>query len=199
MSEKKIVNRAHFPCSSLTLYVWSACRTVIANSDWQEKWLCSVSILTRNCLLQGSCSKEFCHFFIICFWYLGAITDNPGLNDSSYGVNKTNSFLCPVGHYCESGDLRPRACPNGTYNDALNASHSGQCKPCKKGHFNDKTGQKECRLCGEGTAKEQGSDLCSCQGLNRVFKVLIANANTNTKSLKNMLVWRGEYKLVKCC
>lgn len=101
----------------------------------------------------------------------GAITDNPGQNDSSYGVEKTNSYLCPQGHYCESGDLRPRACSNGTYNDALNASHSGQCKPCKKNYFNDKTGQKECRLCGEGTAKEQGSDLCTCEGLNRVFKV----------------------------
>ena len=67
--------------------------------------------------------------------------------------------------------MRPRACSNGTYNDALNASHSGQCKPCKKNYFNDKTGQKECRLCGEGTAKEIGSDLCTCEGLNRVFKV----------------------------
>ena len=116
-------------------------------------------------LMQLYCKK------IDFFSCTGAITDNPGLNDSSYGVNKTNSYLCPVGHYCESGDTQPRACPNGTYNDALNASHSGQCKPCKKNYFNDKIGQKECRLCGEGTAKEQGTDLCSCEGQNRIFKV----------------------------
>lgn len=95
----------------------------------------------------------------------------PGLNDSSFGVNQTNAYLCPVGHYCESGDLRERPCPNGTFNDALNASLSGQCKPCNPGYFNNLVGQKECRLCGEGIAKEKGSDSCDCEGLNTVFQV----------------------------
>ena len=76
-----------------------------------------------------------------------------------------------MGHYCEAGDLRPRACANGTYNDALNASHEGQCKPCDINHFNDEIGQQKCKFCGDAEAKEYGSDTCSCNGLNRVFKV----------------------------
>lgn len=105
------------------------------------------------------------------FSFLGATTDTPGENDTSYGVDKTNSYPCPMGHYCEQGDLRPRPCPNGTYNNALGARHSGECKPCARNHFNDEIGQKECKFCGEGTARSEGSDTCSCEGQNRIFKV----------------------------
>ena len=128
---------------------------------------------------ENICTREVDVFLLTSFCLLlicsGATTDNPGENSTSYGFNQTNSYLCPPGHYCESGDETPRPCPNGTFNDRNNASHEGQCHPCALNHFNPYSGQSACLPCSANTvANTLGSDSCECTGLNRVFKVLIA-------------------------
>ena len=122
-------------------------------------------------LLRLNCSVVILTWSNIRFSSLGATSEFPGKNDSSFGVNNTNSYLCPTGHYCEKGDLQPRPCQNGTYNDLLGAEHEGRCKPCDVNYFNNDIGKDKCKFCGDAKAKEIGSDTCSCTGLNRVFKV----------------------------
>ena len=106
----------------------------------------------------------------------GATTDDPGLNGTAQGVEKTNSFLCPQGYYSQSGDHRLYPCPNGTFNDLLGASHKGQCKPCAVDHYNPYIARNSCLACRPLTSKE-GSDTCTCRGQHRVYKVCKKETN----------------------
>ncbi|CAB4034339.1 Hypothetical predicted protein, partial [Paramuricea clavata] len=99
-----------------------------------------------------------------------ATTDEPHANNSLYGVQYTKSFPCPVGYYCESGDIIPTPCPNKTYNPDERGSRMENCLPCKIDHYNHLTGQSACFHCG-GQARQPylGQDRCQCNGLHRVF------------------------------
>lgn len=120
-----------------------------------------VTILVFNACLQL--------YVILC---LGATTDEPLANNSLYGVHYTKSFPCPVGYYCESGDIIPTPCPNKTYNPIERASQRENCLPCQVDHYNHLTGQAACFHCG-GQASQPylGQDRCQCNGLHRVFMV----------------------------
>lgn len=111
-----------------------------------------------------------CRGGVICLE--GATTDSPLENGTGWGVEVTKSYLCPRGYYCESGDITPRPCRNGTYNPYLNASSPLHCQLCAINHFNHLQAQNACFPCGSSaSAKHLGSDTCSCNGLHRVFMV----------------------------
>lgn len=118
-------------------------------------------------------------FILFTLKFLGAITDNPSDNGTSWGVEITKSYLCPRGYYCESGDITPRPCRNGTYNAYLNASSPLHCQLCALNHFNHLQAQNACFPCGSSaSAKHLGSDTCECNGQHRVFMVSIYSQNS---------------------
>ena len=121
-------------------------------------------------VLKLQCS--FFHCLYTSNFFIGATTDAPLANSTRFGVNFTNSFPCPPGYYCESGDKVPRACPNGTYNALEFATDSSNCTFCPVNHYNHLLAQTACFHCG-GQAKQpyQGQDVCECNGLHRVFLV----------------------------
>ena len=51
-------------------------------------------------------------------------------------VKYPNDFICPKGHYCETGFALPRRCENGTYQDNKQGT---SCKDCDPGYFCDNT------------------------------------------------------------
>ena len=114
--------------------------------------------------LQLFVSSELCHDLSS-----GATTDEPGLNGTEFGVEKTNSYLCPRGYYCQKG-VELVSCPNGTYNDKLGAGHKDQCDACPDNHYNPWEAQTSCLSCSPLTSRE-GSDTCVCNGKNQIYQV----------------------------
>lgn len=117
----------------------------------------------------------------------GATTDEPLANNSRHGLEYTKSFPCPVGYYCESGDIIPTPCPNKTYNPAERGERWEDCLPCQKDHYNHLTGMAACFHCGgQATQPFLRQDTCQCSGLNRVFMVSSlrsSSVHTNFHSL----------------
>ena len=42
---------------------------------------------------------------------------------------------CPEGHYCPAKTIKPKACPEGTFNDLKSQDHVSDCKNCTAGYY----------------------------------------------------------------
>ena len=114
-----------------------------------------------------------CRAGVVCLE--GATTDDPRDNETSHGVNNTNSFPCPVGYYCPEGSIAALACAAGTYRDSEYGMSVDDCLVCGIDHFNHLTGQGGCFHCGGEATTEgaTGATECTCNGANEEFQVSV--------------------------
>ena len=57
------------------------------------------------------------------------------------GGHKGYAGICPLGHYCPSGNASaPIACPLGTFYNTTHGKSVSDCYPCLKGYYCDKRG-----------------------------------------------------------
>ncbi|CAG5098823.1 Oidioi.mRNA.OKI2018_I69.XSR.g16008.t1.cds [Oikopleura dioica] len=87
------------------------------------------------------------------------------------GEDPREPILCPIGHYCPTGNPlgRPIPCPPGTFSNEVGAQQEA-CQPCPVDTYNNLEGQAACRLCGTASIAREGSIQCQCIGTNRIFQ-----------------------------
>ncbi|NWH67287.1 WBC30 protein, partial [Geococcyx californianus] len=71
------------------------------------------------------------------------------------------AFLCPQGHFCQSGAAHPTPCPAGEYQPARG---SASCVPCQRGFYCQELVTGDARRCPPHTYCPAGTLKLACPG-----------------------------------